>query len=278
MAGRNNHFSNASVFFTFLIVGIVLYLLPRRQTAPLSLAYYDAFASVLQIGRDLQMDAIRLNPSNEETVSKAEYTRLWRTYNNLHAQLLSLHEDYERLANVRSGLPGSYCGLVMARTTGTMGNFSHELIINKGSEALIRPGQFVLSEFKDCLIGMVTETSETTAKVRLLTDAMQTLEVRIRRQGSDMDIPAMMVGNGKDGCKIPNMVRELDLKEGDTIYAAMHPGLLNCALIVGEVSKIKPHEMDPLLWDITVDIAEDLSRLNDVAVIIADESLLKKTD
>ena len=74
------------------------------------------------------------------------------------------------------------------------------------------------------------------------------------------------------------MVRDLDLREGDTVYASQVPGLLNTPLIVGEISTIKPHEMDPLLWDITVEIAEDLSRLTDVTVIIADEALLKNSE
>jgi hypothetical protein len=74
------------------------------------------------------------------------------------------------------------------------------------------------------------------------------------------------------------MDKELDIREGDTVYASAVPGLLNCSLIVGEVSHIEAYDMDPLLWDITVEIAEDLSRLNDVAVIIADESLLLKNE
>lgn len=276
MGGRHNHFSNASIFFSFLIVGIVLFFLPRNQTAHLSLAFYDTFESVLRIGRDIQMEAIRLHPGNEETVTKSEYTRLWKNFNNLHAQLLSLHEDYERQANIRSALPSAFdpSALSLAKITGAMGNFSHEFVINQGSNSHIRPGQFVLSESTNCLIGMVTETAETTAKVRLLTDAMQTLEIRIRRQGTDMDIPAMMVGNGKDGCKIPNMVRDIEVHEGDTVYASEVPGRLNCPLIVGEVSQVQRDDKDPLLWDVTVEIAEDLSRLNKVAVIIADESLL----
>jgi rod shape-determining protein MreC len=276
MAGRKNHFSNASIFFTFLTIGIVLFLLPDRVTSRLSLSFYDTFESILQIGRDVQMDAVRLHPHQEETVSKAEYVRLWKSYKNLHAQMLSLHKEYERLANIKSGLPTSSSGWVPARTTGTTGNYSHELIINKGSDSLIRPGQFVLSENKDSLIGVINETSEATAKVRLLTDAKQTLEVRIRREGTNKDIGAIMVGNGKDGCKIPNMDRDQNIREGDTIYAAPVPGQLDVPLVAGEVVEVKPYDMDPLLLDITVQLAEDLSRVDEVAVIVADESLLLK--
>jgi cell shape-determining protein MreC len=285
MAGRNSQFSNASVLFSFLIVGIVLLVLPGRLTSRLSLLFYDTFSPVLQIGRNVQMDALRLHPDMEETVSQKDYERLWKSYKNLRAQLLSLHEDYERLAKIRSGLPSSASGLVPAKIASNTGNYSHELIINKGTNARLRPGQYVLSEHRGssawqddcCLIGQVVETADTTARIRLVTDAMQTLEIIIRRDGTDKNIRAIMVGNGNDVGKVPNMDKELDIRPGDTVYAAVVPGLLDVPIVVGEVVDVKPYEMDPLLWDITVQIAEDLSRLDAVTVIVADETLLKET-
>ena len=276
MAGRRNHFSNASIFFTFLTIGIVLLLLPTDLTSHITLGFYKTFESILQIGRDVQMDVVRLHPGQEETVTKAEYERLWKTYKNQRAQLLAQHDEFERLAKIRSTLPHSINGFVLARTTGTSGNYSHEVIINRGANASIRPDQYVLSEKQDCLIGVIVDTAETTARVRLLTDEMQTIEVRIRREGTNKDIAAMMLGSGKMACKIPNLDKQLDIREGDTVYAAPVPGLLDVPLVIGEVIKVQPYEMDPLLWDITVAIAEDLSRLDQVAVIVADESLLLK--
>jgi len=276
MAGRNIHFSNASIFFSFLIAAIALLLLPTKG---ISLFFYDSFESVLRIGRDSRMDTGRLQPNSEDVFSRGEYTRLWKSYKNLHAQLLALHEEYERLANLRSGLPQlSGEGLVMARITGTVSNYSHELIINKGSEASIRSGQFVLSEQKDALVGVVSEVSETAAKIRLLTDTMQTLEIRIRRDGTDMDIPAMMFGNGTNTCSISMIDRQRDIREGDTVYAAAVPNKLNIPLVIGEITAVRPDDQNPLLWKITVRPAEDMSRLNDIAIIVADEKLLKRKD
>jgi rod shape-determining protein MreC len=276
MAGRKNHFSNASIFFTFLTVGIVLLLMPAKLTSKISLAFYDTFESVLQIGRNVQMDVVRLHPSQEETVTKVEYERLWKSYKNLHAQLLALHKEHERMTRIQTALPHSHNAFVLARRIGTPSNYSHEVVINKGADAKIRPGYYVLSEKQDCLIGVIADTAETTARVRLLTDANQTIEVHLRREGTDKDITAMMLGNGKRACKIPNLDREMDIEEGDTVYASPVPGLLDVPLAIGEVTSVQPSEMDPLLWDITVEIAEDLSRLDEVAVIIADESLLLK--
>ena len=246
-------------------------LIPTHYTSKISLGFYDTFESILQVGRDAQ---VRMHPGQGETVSKIEYERLWKTYKNQRAQLLAQHKDFERMARIQSALPHSHSGFVLARTTGTTGNYSHEVIINKGADARIRTGQFVLSEKQDCLIGFITDTAETTARVRLLTDAKQTVEVHIRREGTDKDIDAMMLGSGKMACKIPNLDRQLDIKEGDTVYAASVPGLLDVPVVIGEVAKVEPYQMDPLLWDITVEVAEDLSRLDEVAVIVADDSLL----
>ncbi len=278
MAGRKIHFSDANIFSSLLIAGLVLFFLPKSFTSKASLFFHDTFGPILQIGRDGRGDMERLRPNSEEFVSRSDYTRLWKDYKNTHAQLLSLHEDYERLANIRSGLPQlSAEGLVMAKITGTSSNYNRELMINKGSEASILPGQFVLSEQQDAIVGVISESFETVAKVRLITDTMQTLEIHIRRDGTDTDIRAMMIGNGTNTCSISMIDRQQDIREGDTIYAAAVPDKLSVPLVVGEITRIRADDQHPLLWKITVRPAEDMSRLNNVAVIVGDEKLLKQS-
>jgi rod shape-determining protein MreC len=279
MAGRNIHFSNASMFSSLLIAALVLFLCPKKHTSKVSLFFHDTFQPILQIGRTDRIDTERLGDNSEDVVSHDKYARLWKSYNNLHAQLLSLHEDYERLANIRSGLPQlSTEGLVIAKITGTVSNYSRELMINKGSEASIRPGQFVLSEYKDAIVGVISEVSETAAKVRLITDTMQTLEIHIRRNGTNTDIRAMMVGNGTGTCSISMIDQQQDIRQGDTVYAAAVPDKLNIPLVVGEITSVRPDDQHPLLWKITVRPAEEMGRLNNVAIIVADKKLLKQKD
>lgn len=275
MAGRKRHYSNTSVFFTFLIAGGVLFLLPQDTTSKISLSFYDVFEPILRTDRNPQINTLNPQSENNETVSYSEYARLCKDYKNLYAQLMALHEKYERLAKVRSGLPHLSGGLKMAKVTTYVGNYNHEIIIDLGEDALIRPEQYVFSEQKNALIGVVSETTKTAAKVRLVTDAKQSLEVRIRRDGTDTDIPAMMIGNGTDVCKISMIEQRQDVREGDTVYAAAIPNKLDVPLIVGEVVAVKKDDLRPLLWDITVMPAEDLTRLSNVTVIIADETLLK---
>jgi rod shape-determining protein MreC len=278
MAGRNSHFSNSSVFFTFLIAGLALFLLPQHITSKISLSFYDIFEPILQSERDTQTNTLDPRSDSDETISYREYARLWKTFQNQRAQLLALHEEHERLAKVRTGLPQSFCGVKLARITGNVSNYSHEVVINEGHDALIRPGQYVLSEKGDALIGVVSETAEAVARVRLITDSKQSLEVRIRRQGTQKDIGAIMVGNGTNSCRISMIDRQQDVREGDTVFAASVPNKLDVPVVVGEVVRVAEDEHHPLLWDITVMPAEDMTQLNNVAVIIADETLLKWTE
>ena len=278
MAGRNIHLSNASIFSSFLAAGFVLFFLPRPFTSKVSLFFHDALQPVLQIGRHDRMDTQRLAANPEDVVSGNKYRQLWKDYKNLSAQLLSLHEDYERLANLRSGLPQlSKEGLCIAQITGTSSNYSRELMIDKGENASVYPGQFVLSEQEDAIVGVVSESFKTVARVRLITDTMQTLEVHIRRDGTDTDIRAMMIGNGTGTCSISMIDRERDIRQGDTVYAAAVPDKLSIPLVTGEIIDVRADDQHPLLWKITVRPAEDMSRLNNVAVIVADKKLLKQS-
>lgn len=274
MSGRNIHFSNASVFFTFLIAGAILLFTPTSVTSKISLAFYDIFNPLLRIGRNVQMDVLRLNTGSDNIIDPKEHIRLLKSYKNLHAQSLALHDEYERLSRIRIGLPTLELGIVPARITGTVSNYSHEVFINKGSVANIRPGQYVLSENSDSLVGVVSEVSEMAARVRLITDAKQNLEVRIQRDGTNMDIGAMMFGDGQNACKIPMLDREQDIHEGDSVFAAMIPGKLDAPLIIGEIIEVTADDMHPLLWDITVMPAESMGQLNKITVVVGDEMLL----
>ncbi len=253
-------------------------LLPHRVTSKISFFFYATFEKVLRVGRDVQLDALRLHPGQEGLVSRLEYEKLWKSYQNVHAQMRHLHQNYEALAYLRTALPQSYSGLALAQVTGTAGSYSHEIIINKGSNDLIRPGQYVLSEQTACVVGIVENTSEQAATIRLLTDAQQSIEVRICRDGTDKDIGAMMFGGTKGMCRISMVDRQEDVREGDTVYAARRPGKLDVPIVIGEVVSVQPDDLHPLLWNITVMPAEDMTRLNTVAVIVADETLLNRKE
>jgi len=279
MAGRNSHFSNASVFFSCLIVSVILFLWPKSDTDKISMLFQTTFHRILAIGGEKETGIERLRPDAKDVFSRNEYTQLWKSYKNIYAQMMTLHEENERLANLRTGLPQlSAEGLVPAQITRTVGNYSHEVIIDKGSSASIRPGQYVLSEPQDSLVGIVSEVSETAAKIRLLTDTKQTLDILIRRDGSDKNIEAMLVGNGDGTCSIPLIENHQNVSEADTVYAAAVPNILPVPLVVGEITDVRADDKEPLLLKITVRPAEDITRLNHVAIIVADKTLVERKD
>lgn len=270
MAGRHFQLSTGSLFLTWLIGAIVVLLLPPSVTDKAHLIYHQIFRPVLQHGRTVQLSSTGIE-SDTSGISQAEHDKLWKDYQNLRAQLLQLHTDYETLAQIRSGLPTPFSETVLARVTGSINSLTHEIIINKGEDAGIQPGQYVLSAGKNSIVGIVEETRPQLAKVLLLTDAQQKIPVQIRREDSSADIGGLMVGNGKTACRIANIEGSRSVQVGDTVFARAHPGLLNTPVIIGQITDVRPDDKHPLLWDITVTPIEEMTQIRDVAVIIVED-------
>jgi cell shape-determining protein MreC len=144
----------------------------------------------------------------------------------------------------------------------------HELIIGRGSDHGLAPGQFVLSEKGDSVIGILQEVSSRLSRVRLLTDSAVTIEVRIRREGADVEYVGRMSGDGKNGCRIPFLSRDYDIRQGDVVYAAPQPGLLESPLVAGRCVRVQPDQEHPLLWAIDVQPIDDAYKQKAVAVIV----------
>ena len=278
MAGRNIHFSSGSTFLTWLIISIVILVLPRSTTEGINNWFIETFQPILEKGRQIQMDALDEDENAAAKVSKREYVLLQNDFDNLHSQMLELLSDYEKLSKVRSDLPRFYSGIRTAMVTGTQSGLTHEIIINKGREDQIEPGQYVLSLETNSIIGVVREVSDFIAKVRLVTDVKQDVEIRIRRKGSTRNIGAMMFGDGKRDCKVSMIDRVEDIRVGDMVYGAAQPGIMDIPIIIGKVTEVKPDEQHPLLWDITVRPAENMRQLEEVAVVIGSEDIPSQED
>ena len=268
MAVRKIHVSSGSLFITLLIAGFVLLWFPQTLTCHLNFLFVRIFDPLLRLGRHVEMEAVRNRPAQQETIQQAEYNKLWKDYENLYAQYRALHQEYETLARFRKNLPLPWPGLVLAQITSTTRGIRQELILNKGSDHGIRSGQMVITEANDSIIGVVQEVSDQLSRVRLLTDSSQNLEVRIRRPGRDTDYAGRLVGDGKNACRIPLLSRDYDIREGDVVYAAPRPGILEIPLVIGEVTQVRPDDEHPLLWDILVKPIDDAYTQTVVAVIV----------
>jgi rod shape-determining protein MreC len=254
MARKKINVSKGTLFLALMVVSAAVFLLPQRLTQTLNLLFIRTFSPVLDIGRSGKADPLENN-------------KMWTDYWNLQADYITLHKRYEKLTQIRSGLPKPGPALVLATViNATITEFGHELFINKGESDGLGIGQYVLGQ--NCIIGTVTQTSKTTARIRLITDARHSIEVRIWRQGKDRYIPGRMTGDGKGLCRIPLVSADYDVRVADTVYAAARVGFLETPRVIGRVSEVKHDQDKPLLWDITVMPVHDMAKTAEVAVII----------
>ncbi|HIJ67136.1 MAG TPA: rod shape-determining protein MreC [Planctomycetes bacterium] len=267
MALKKPKTSRSSIFAGLLVAGVVLLLLPQSVTNGLNFLFARVFNPVLSIGRSTDPEIFK--PASSDFVPRAEYNRLQAAYDNVRAALITEHERYEKLAGIKSALPRPGPKLVLAEVMNTsIGGLRRELIINKGDVDGLRPGQYVLGG--NGIIGTVSETSEATARVRLVTDASHKIKVAIWQSDKKRYIYARMDGNGSDSAKIPFISREYKIGTGDTVYAAAVAGFLESPIVIGRITQVEADEKEPLLWDITVEPAQNAELLKRVAVIVAD--------
>jgi cell shape-determining protein MreC len=231
--------------------------------------FSKVFKPVLDIG-PRGLDILRPAGNAEESVSTSRYNKLWKDYMNAQAELLEMQRKYNVLSGVRGGFPKSVPPLVLAKVSGSsIDGSGHTIRINAGTSSGIETGQYVLDTSQTSVIGSISKVSETTATVRLVTDARHIIMVGIRREGADYYIERQMIGDGRDGCKIGLVPRkEYDVRVGDTVYASVQRGLLDTPIVIGEVAQVEPDRNKPDLWDIRVRPIFEPARLTELAVIV----------
>ena len=185
---------------------------------------------------------------------------------------MDIQRKYEVLSGVHGELPRPAPPLVLARVIGSsIDGSGHEIRINAGTGSGIETGQYVLDTSQTGVVGSISDVSETTATVRLVTDKKHFIMVGIRREGTDDYIERQMDGDGRNGCKIGQVARkEHNVRAGDTVYASAKQGLLDKPIIIGEVDQVKTDQNAPLLWDIRVRPIFEPARLTELAVIVMD--------
>lgn len=273
MAHKHLDTSRGTLFLAFLVVATLLLLIPDKHTRQLNDLFLRVFDPLLSVGAKLPNIIPRPAPRSEEFVERDKYDELWKAYKNSVAALSAMQKDYEKLSGIRQGLPRLGGGLVLAQVMKTtVSGYGHELAINKGTIDGIDKGQYVLgpnisSPDKSSIVGTISEVFESTARVRLLTDPKQNIIVSIERSGKIDPAEFQLVGDGVKACKIPLVSRQTKISQGDTIFAAPRQGLLDTAVVIGEITAAVPDQSKPLLWDITVEPVYDASGLGEVGVI-----------
>jgi cell shape-determining protein MreC len=81
-------------------------------------------------------------------------------------------------------------------------------------------------------------------------------------------LEAQLFGDGKTGCQIRLIPRDRDVRKGDTVYAAPHPGILDVPIVIGKITDVKIDQDRPLLWSVWVEPIESATTLKQVMIIV----------
>lgn len=244
------------LFIWFMLSGLIFLFAPQSLTSGLQFAFAHIFRWPLGIGRSITLSA-RTQPQFMEVVSLRKYDQLQNHLANITEELNRERQKVEELSKMRNRHPLEGAGLVLAEviTSSTEG-----FIINRGQDDGLQKGQFVIGD--NSVIGTISEVSQRTARVELITEAASNMAVQI------VELKTVIQGDSKIGAKVRLVSTKHKIKVGDNVYACKKPGFLDSPMIVGTVSQCKKSDENPLLLDITVKPACDIQKLTEVAVII----------
>ena len=246
-----------------MLVGFILLFAPQSLTKKFQLAFVHIFQRPLSIGRNLAL-FVQEPSSAVDTVSRCRYNRLRNQFCNVTQWLHQERKKVEQLSGLRDRSVWQGASFVLADIITTSIRGPHnELIINRGKSDGLARDQFVLGDY--CVIGTISDVDSRTAQVKLATDLESRMAVKI----AELEVGMMMQGTGDNSAKVVMLSRKHKIKIGDVVYAQKKPGFLDVPMIVGTVAQCKMDDENPLLWDITVKSACEISRLKNVAVIIA---------
>ncbi len=251
------------LFTWFMLAGLIFLFTPQRLTNKFHFAFARIFSWPLSISRNISLSARTQHPFTD-VVSRREYNKLQNHLTNVMEDLLEKQRKIEELSGLYDRLYAlEGAGLMVADVIrASIDGLQNELIINRGEDDGLAQGQFVLGD--NSIVGTISAVSSRTAEVKLITDSRSKIAVRV----AELNVDRIMQGDGNNSAKIRLLSIEHKVKTGDIVYASQKPGFLDAPMIIGTVAKCKRDDESPSLWDITVEPACDLERLNDVAVIV----------
>ena len=136
-----------------------------------------------------------------------------------------------------------------------------DMVVNRGKADGVFEGQPVLDAHG--LVGIVTEFSEHTARVMLITDTSNAVPVQVNRNG----VRGIAEGSGRlDELYIRNLVPTTDIKQGDLIVSSGLGGRYPPAYPVGEVTRIEYDGADSFLR-VVVKPSAQLDRVQQLLLI-----------
>lgn len=264
MAGTHIKVSKRMLFTWCLLSSLILFFLPGSLTSRLQFGFARIFHVPLNFGRTIHLSA-QPGRAEQDMVSRSQYNQLQNHLANVTAQLHYVQQQVTELSGLREHLPWEGVSLRLAGIVTTAGQGpTRELVINRGSNAGIRPEQYVIAD--NSVIGTVCQVSPNSARVRLVTDPASRVAVEL----GDDRAEGLMRGSGS-GAQIGLVPSKVPVERGDAVYASARAGYLPSPMIAGVVRQVQRQRENPLVWDIHVEPACEIERLSDVAVIIIED-------
>ncbi len=259
MAAKQTKVSRRMLFTWFMLAGLILIIAPAKWTSNFQFAFLRVFNWPLSVGENITLSVgARDRLTDQNSVSPAAHNQLKNYAAILEAKLIRQQQRIEML----TGLPDkSLLGnakLIEAFVyTSSIDKANGEMTIDAGGNKELAKGQFVLSE--NSIIGTISDVSSVGARVKLLTSPTSNIPVEMGGE------KRYMQGIGDNLAKIPMIKRKPKL--GTEVMAARKAGMLSTPIIVGRVLRCESNADSATLWDVVVEPAFNIDRLEDVVVI-----------
>ena len=251
------------MLFTWcMLVGFIFLFSPQKLTNKFQFAFARIFRWPLSIGRNISILARTQQPGNG--IFRRRESQYQNYIATIEEQLRQKHQMLEEVTGLRQRLPLEGADLVPANVaTAFLDSSRNELVINRGQNDGLTLGQFVLGD--NGVIGIISKVDSRNAQVRLITDPASRIKAKI--EGLDIS-KVMLCGAGGNCAKVPMVSVKHKVKTGSRVFALKEPGLLDTPIVTATITRCKPDDQNPLVWDITVEPVCDLETINNVAVII----------
>jgi rod shape-determining protein MreC len=120
--------------------------------------------------------------------------------------------------------------------------FAHEVVINKGRSDGVQEGQAILDA--GGLMGQVTQVSQITSRVLLVSDSSHAVPVEVVRNG----LRAILLGTGKsNSLELVHVPDTANIREGDLLVSSGLGGRFPRGYPVAEVSRISKEPGEPFI-------------------------------
>lgn len=258
-----NSLSRRMLFTWCMLAGLILLLAPPSITNKFRFTFTRIFRWPIKVGNDFSLATSQKEPFIGRLSRSEEQYR--NQIADLQQQLKQAYQRIEQLSGIRNRFPLTKNNLAPADImTKKLNDSEGELIINRGQNDGLKTGQFVMADYS--IIGTISDVDSGTARVKLLSDKTSSIAVTI----GDSNVPRILHGIGNNQAKITPQISATNkiISLGDKVFTKRKPGFLNVPMITGIVTQCKRDDKEPSVWDITVQPACDIAKIDDVTVII----------